>query len=104
MEDNQENKAKFFAQYWGQNVLHNGNPIYGISLTAIEYGLADSHLVLKNLSSITDEDAVEVAELAGYDISDKSIITKEKILQLLEYRFMIVDALRSKGYALPYMG
>lgn len=65
-------KIQFTLQYFGQEVLvpkHRMDPIVltGIDLHAIE----DGHLRLKNLSSITDEDAIEVIKLCeGYVSED----------------------------------
>lgn len=62
MKNTLENKAKFFAQYWGQEVYgwHDGNTTNFQSLNITE----DEFLILKPLSSISDEDAIKVAELA----------------------------------------
>lgn len=67
-EINIESKTKFFAQYWGQLVIEDvtnsgllsAYPILGSNM----YRIQESHLLLKTLSSITDEDAIEVAKLA----------------------------------------
>lgn len=64
MENNNENKAKFFAQYWGQKIL--------VTTKQPELRWINNHcnklserdcLELKPLSSITDEDAIEVARI-----------------------------------------
>ena len=61
-----EFRQRFFTQYWNQRVGGNDNwlhyvnsivPISSHNLNAIDY------LVLKPISSITDEDAIEVAKL-----------------------------------------
>lgn len=66
-----ENKTKFFAQYWGQNIFHwkypehaaNENVITNIDEGALKYAKCGS-ILLKPLSSISDEDAIEVAKIA----------------------------------------
>jgi len=160
-ENTPENKAKFFAQYWGQRVLPV--KIWG-SANDVSYYLfkkkdlfEESYLELTSLSSISDEDAIEVAHLAflqgrydwkitrrddwgvwmeshdNLDIMrycminkygcintsttfpekkhrEKKVTYKRNIGEVgsnindgVSY-IRIVDHLRSKGYALPWMG
>lgn len=71
-----ENKAKFFALYWGQEVLYFESP-EGINPFTINsnnmWGSGDfdqkkdAWLELTHLSMITDEDAIEVANIIGDD-------------------------------------
>lgn len=66
-ENTLENKTKFFAQYWGQNVLSDisnlGNKeIYPVNISNM-YGIDRSYLELKPLSQITDEDINFVAKV-----------------------------------------
>lgn len=71
MENTLENKAKFFAQYWGQNVLNSDK--YGCENISYYFNPSQSnvdgikgynyHLLLKPLSSITDEDACHISML-----------------------------------------
>ena len=72
MKNTLENKAKFFAQYWGQEVLFHNNLnqnliIHGYNLFNLP--LEEYFLELKPLSSISDDDAIEVAKLA-HQIND----------------------------------
>lgn len=138
-----ENRAKFFAQYWGQNVL--SSDMYGdngtiYSLTMKEDSFNDKWLSLKPLSSISDEDAIEVAKIAcpelfhtrksghyvdrsqidwisvkhdynyksvDIDIDGYVLVCDESDGSLYERNPNMVhaiDYLRSKGYALPWMG
>ena len=64
MENTLENKAKFFAQYWGQEVM----VLDGLPSTVDSWfdgsNVKVFHLLLKPLSSITDEDIIHVAMLA----------------------------------------
>lgn len=64
--DNNE-KAAYFAQYWGQNVLictyqntHNVKEVNGAYMLVNQ---PDEHLLLTPLSAITDEDAIEVGKI-----------------------------------------
>lgn len=114
-----ENKAKFFAQYFGKTVLfiagiteilENTNP----SLAAKDAG---SYIELRPLSSITGDEAIEVAKIKSWawDLEDNQRAIKygkewaeycvnglptggflgHKILPAYHY-------LQSLGFALPY--
>ena len=107
-----ENKSKFFAQYWGQKV--------GVSW--IETGSIEtkkclsqdaSWLELKPLSSITDEDAIEIAKIFRWENGVLEAQVKTFLSQYMDYHnsnissienFYLCDYLRSKGYALPWLG
>lgn len=129
-----ENKAKFFAQYWGQKVYgwHDGTSTNFQSLNITE----KEFLIIKPLSSISDEDAIAcIKERLIRDAYDEDKIkfignvtinksTKtihqvyisatvkysnfaDEIQSLLLNRNMkayTVDYLRSKGYALDWNG
>ncbi|WP_286777105.1 hypothetical protein [Sphingobacterium sp. UBA2074] len=69
MDNTIENKAKFFGLYTGQKVLIRNidDPQYNdlIVLSEFNYsGWSNPVLYLSPLSSITDEDAIEVAKIA----------------------------------------
>lgn len=68
MKPSNEEKARFFAQYWKQrvlcSVLHGGIvkvESYFLHKDNLQNG---DHLILKPLSSISDEDAIEVARMS----------------------------------------
>jgi hypothetical protein len=86
-EINNENKAKFFALYWGQEILSDGNDI------GTNVGDCDEKmfLLLKPLLSISGEDKEHAFWLSPYE------------KQVTHYVYN-VDYLRLKGYALPWMG
>lgn len=81
------------------------------------FNTEECQLILKPLSKISDEDAISVAKLMpNYDPLDQTA-SDEEILEILvfdgkeattehieELPLKIYDFLRSKGYALPYMG
>jgi len=123
MENNLENKAKFFAQYWGQEVLEDEEAdilykVCVIDLLNARIGSNKCYLRLKPLSKISDEDALFGSSLlkGSSHLSNESRIYQFK--QLFEspnfwvnqtnipLNNMLVcfDFLRSKSYALPYMG
>lgn len=134
MKNTVENKSKFYAQYWGQNILshpeykeEDGNSDVSHYLTKF-FQVDDGYfLLLKPLSSITDEDVIKVARIISGNV-------RERIIGKDEYRVLVsigegelgvwfdgellvsdafqnpllilecYDYLRSKGYALPYNG
>ena len=65
-ENTLENKAKFFAQYWGQHVLYFSSDflrkIDNLTLDSVEN---DDYLELKPISQISNNDAIEVAKLVS---------------------------------------
>jgi len=124
MENTLENKAKYFAQYWGQKVLSNVDtgriftPFIDVFALRTDCIAKTDLLNLKPLSSITYEDAIEVAKhqlyepekmyplSIGFDVEDEFMVC----LQTLRHdhyevvNINAIDYLRSKGYALPWMG
>lgn len=120
MKNTLENKARFFALYIGQNVLGSGlNNSGRLTLSNItpilEYS-SNTPLSLKPISSITDEDLsyIEfnmgmIGTLFEIEIMPENYMnhwvlkykgkTQHGYLALKDF-----DYLRSKGYALPYMG
>lgn len=118
MENTLENKVKFFAQYWGQRVwmAHVNAPVNHIYMESI---YETSMIELKPLTSITDEDAHEIAKIHGVSVgvfSDsqaeyletlgvgKRLIDDFENGDIWELTFESVDFLRSRGYAIPYNG
>ena len=101
-----ENKARFFAQYFGQHVLYFSSDflrkIDNLTLDSVE---DDDFLELKPLSHISDEDAIEISKeypAFGSDIRN-SVKELFQEFDVLELSIKTGDYLRSKGYALPYM-
>ena len=125
-----ENKARFFAQYFGQHVLYFTSDflrkINNLTLDSVEN---DDYLELKPLSHISDEDVIQ-------GITYLYNITREALGEILEIKHYFTfssittieigcnfktsrsihhwsgtkkigsfeaDYFRSKGYALPYM-
>lgn len=121
MEISIEIKAKVFAQYWGQTILQTPgvNGLFEVNGIDLEDSSVFPHckLKLKPLSSITDEDAIEVAKL----IFEKSYSSDKKHDQLVLQKcqaevfvktmndtpntgvekLFIYQFLQSRGYDLP---
>lgn len=126
-ENTLENKAKFFAQYWGQHLIIMGSflrIINHVTLCNIEN---DDILQLKPFSKITETDLFEVLknsdekyndkeygklirveniEMENYfDLSCKMICEKKnyKLFTNIFYEAAKVDGLRKLGYAAPWL-
>jgi hypothetical protein len=112
MKNTLENKSKFFAQYWGQNVMINGSSKFEVGY--LDEPREKDYLELKCISSITDEDLLKIAELLSWrkSMQESSIIaqTKELLLQqsqtnlYREHWSDIVDKVRELGYAHKWNG
>ena len=104
-----KDKKKFFAQYWGQ-VWVNTND-FGNTDTGIWNGLydiSDCELHLTPLSKITEEVEIELMNITGlvqvkYMINSLSVVDSRYIMNCVDVA-NAVDYLRSRGYALPWMG
>lgn len=116
MQNTLDNKSKFFAQYWGQRILKLRPKLMVHVSEGWDISTPDSHIVLTPLSKITDEDAIEVARL-HYGDGQNYVTLKEGmvIANNLSFDFVyedysssvgvgVIDYLRSKGYALGWMG
>lgn len=91
-----ENKAAFFAQYWGQEILWaNKNQVnpFEVCTSWFTHNLVTSYLELTPLSHISDED-IDVIDLPYISIKDHLL---NDIISQFE-----ADYLRSKGYAVPW--
>ena len=123
MENNILNKEKFISQYWGQKVLNfkGSTGLITINQFYLKKNSAKRYwLELKPISSITDEDVIEVAkrqisinEFAYSDYNDylQDCITEgKKIIQQYldgDEWFLYTettDYIRSKSYAFKWNG
>lgn len=120
MKINNENKAKFFVQYWGQKVLSNdfriANKIGNLKVKGREITLHSHFLELKSLSDISDEDAVGVYNILypetkwadDYKIKEvKSWLNNEFGISNIFHKWdvgHIFDFLRDRGYLVPFLG
>ena len=110
-ENTLENKAKFFAQYWGQKIIcfpYNNTPLRYDNPNRLLAGKFENkaYLELKPLSQISNEETEHVMELENFidgflsdDILNYLIDLKKGKCNKIE----VIDYLRTKGYALPYM-
>lgn len=65
-----ENKQRFFALYFGQEVLIDDN-LWKHKVLGDTMYWDDCHLELKSLSDISDDDAIEVAKMASNKVGNK---------------------------------
>lgn len=109
-ENTLKNRAKFFSLYYGQNVLYVG----GVGLEPIgtkgwNINHPDFYLMLKPLTKLTDDDAINVSKIWGSNVESRilgySLSMRIATREVSETRnsIGIVDYLRSKGYAIPYL-
>jgi len=109
-----KDKARFFAQYWGQNVFKvcNTAPVnQNVDNMFLDlHRWSDSILELTPLSSITDEHAIEVAKMIekieslSFDKEKRIRYVKNNILFIVLRNTRVADYMRKNGYALPYDG
>lgn len=108
-----ENKAKFFALYWGQKIAHysdGNNARYTVCVGKYHFS-SIHHIILKPLSSISDEDSSVIRgiiwEYPGYTSITNThyIVSNLNIIAIpIEAADRITGYLRSKGYAVDWMG
>lgn len=111
MENNLMNKSKFACLYWGQDVYKvcsGGGRYYRVSSVCASNVIpcaSEIYLELAPLSSITDEDRDEICNKYATHIGE--FIDPDHfhfvILDIQDEQF-VLDYLRSRGYALPFMG
>lgn len=118
MKNTTENKERFYTQYWGQRVLVDITNVGEECLCPVErfnmYRIDESHIELKCIESITDEDLLIIAELLSWrkSMQETSIIAQTKELLLSqsqtnlyrEHWSDIVDKVRELGYAHKWNG
>ncbi len=110
-EINNENKAKFFGNYHGQNIgfWYRSKKDYrsGVTLIGENYG-SISYIELKLLSDISDEDAVEAIMVSlGKSASEFEGSHREAVVYYITtttFDSNEADFLRSRGYLVPWMG
>ena len=100
-------KSRFFAQYWGTKTLYVGG-VGKVEVGKRGWNLnhPDFFLQLKPLSKITDKDAEYIMQLEGFIdgfLSDDFLNFLNDLKKGHCNKFEVIDYLRSKGYALPFM-
>ena len=81
MKNTLENKAKFFALYWGQEVYKDNKTSEPFNVSILHH--KNSYLELKPLSQISDEDALWYAKQVFVDEYLKSV-NKETLIQKIK--------------------
>jgi len=119
LENTIENRRKLFALYFGQKLICNAThsvqnfTVDGFNLVAGSH--KDDYLELRPLSSITDEESIEIGRLNGsfdeppFSYSTTIQAVKESLLEVFKldnFNMPIhtIDYLRSKGFAIPFNG
>lgn len=115
MENTIENKAKFFGQYAGQNIMRSGmwkSDVPNCPVRLIEAG-TDWYIELRDLQSITADEAIEVAKIVYPSYNGNLITMGKSIISDLESDLCcgstswckainVYQDLQSLGFALPY--
>lgn len=118
-------KSKFFAQYWGQNVLYfkhkvGTSPIDAVNICGkgVNDQVKEGFLKLKQLSEITYEDAKIIADNSNIILQEslpleykstgrmsisELTINLEKRKKTNDWNYFQGQYLVSKGYAIPFM-
>lgn len=113
IKNNLENKAKFFAMYWGIEETGSDNYSHIMPDTWTEFPsfIGNQYLILTPLSQISDEDAFEIAKIEDDYLfpitrgkSLMEVISRDSVILKPSIIIKIMELLRSKGYALPWMG
>lgn len=110
MENNLQNKAMFFAAYLFQSAVTEMSNPETITPYFLQYAdLPIFQVELKFIDNITDEDVLHIATSMYTAIPDYQTISNGKCMvscheNQIGLGLLQSDYLRSKGYALPWMG
>lgn len=112
-EINLENKAKFFALYWGQKIVKDDYYQAGVfSRVLDDYFFKNMKgcyfIELKSLLDISEEDAIEVAIMRGCNNGNSKEFMigygSEYVKKERKIASAVADLLRYRGYLIPWMG
>lgn len=107
MELTNELKARFKAQYWGQNVgkKHGRTATWEVlfgTISTIDY------IELRPLSSITEEEIIEIMKEIEVSQNRAKTIVEQIDWKYASFRNAVypwlIDYLRCKSFAIPFMG
>lgn len=110
MENNLENKCRFFGIYYRQNVLtiNNGEHKHCILHDLHHNIVSGNKLNLKNIKYLSDEVITEIAKInkTSFEIIKNALV--DDIIKEFHYSVINIthtlDHLRINGYAVPWMG
>jgi hypothetical protein len=106
-------KCRFFGQYLEQIIAKETNsksPTINVTRVLLTNDVSKYHLELKTLSKITDEDANSLIPFVSMNFSSRYTEEyireqiKKDIIDVRNVSAKFYDILRSKGYALPFLG
>lgn len=102
-ENTLENKAKFFAQYWGVDVVNYGRGAKLMSVDFVDFIDLKNELFLEltPLSQIRNEDVSYLGENHAISFDEFGCYYGRGAGH--SWTSSEIDYLRSKGYALPWM-
>jgi hypothetical protein len=105
-------RCRFFAQYWGVKALYvGGDGIQKVGEGGWNLKHPDFFLKLKQTKWLTDIEVTEIAsilkiedeDIVGIIISDEFLNAITAIKENNTSSIHLIDYLRSKGYAVPFM-
>lgn len=115
MNQQQQDKAAFFAQYYPQNVMRHESYTDGPLIAAIPVGNTSHYLELKPLSAITDEEVFDMISIMCPTIdiwfnireyADQMVAGFESERPVPGASFsdcvLAIDFFRSRGYLIPF--
>lgn len=111
MENNLQNKSMFFSIYYKQRVYPVFKLLVLLEPIFINEVNWDAFIVLKPLSQLSDQDAKAISEIEKDWSTEDPVVRGKALIRDFDYTSLeplkvvqIVDYLRSKGYALHWMG
>lgn len=112
MEKTLENKRKFFAQYENQEIGKRSNKASIPHIVSGYFVMGHHYLELKHTKKLGDDEVLEIGKILkikessviGILISDEFLNNMTNLKKGDAVNLNFADYLRSKGYALPWMG
>lgn len=110
MKNTPENKAQFFALYWGQEIMRWHQWLKSTKSSIIDFKIPMQsevgidkgwYLELRSVKKMLEKDSDDFNMAFTYDINQYGYTrSKERI----DWKASHIDELRRRGYAVPWMG